>query len=53
MVYLGTGVSAAMKGFGTTLLKMYGTERLSDYTTEYLGFSTDVCTVPAFHQVLM
>ena len=30
-----------MKGFGTTLLQMYNTTRLYDYTTEHLGFSTD------------
>ena len=32
---------SAMKGFGTTLLQMYNTTRLYDYTTEHLGFSAD------------
>ena len=41
IVYLGTGVSSAMKDFGKTLLQMYRTERLYDYAAEHLGFSTD------------
>ena len=41
MVFLGTGVNAAMKDFGTTLLAKYETVRPVDYTREWLGFSTD------------
>ena len=30
-----------MKDWGQTMLKMYDTKRLVDYTTQWLGFSTD------------
>eukprot|EP01050_Picozoa_sp_SAG11_P016881 SAG11_NODE_2359_length_3464_cov_2.039525_5_plen_299_part_00 len=41
IVFLGEGVNAAMKDFGTTLLSKYGTVRPIDYTRQWLGFSTD------------
>lgn len=41
MVFLGTGINSAMKAFGTTMLHKYGTVRPTDYTREWLGFSTD------------
>jgi hypothetical protein len=41
MVYLGTGVNSAMKEWGTTMLAKYKTVRPVDYTTQWLGFSTD------------
>jgi hypothetical protein len=40
-VFMGEGVNSAMKDFGTTLLKKYNTVRPTDYTREWLGFSTD------------
>lgn len=41
MFHLGTGVNRAIKSFGTTLLKKFGTVRQDDYTRHWLGFSTD------------
>jgi hypothetical protein len=41
MVFLGSGVNKAMKDWGTTLLKKYGTIRPVDYAAQHLGFSTD------------
>ncbi len=41
MLVLGNGVNAAMKDWGTTMLKKYNTTRAVDYTTQWLGFSTD------------
>ena len=41
MIFLGQGVNRALKSFGTTLLRKFGTERMEDYTRQWLGFSTD------------
>ena len=41
IVFLGSGVNSAMRDWGRLMLRMYGTERPEDYTTQYLGFSTD------------
>jgi hypothetical protein len=41
MFHLGVGVNRAVKSFGTSLLKKYGTVRQDDYTRHWLGFSTD------------
>lgn len=41
IVHLGIGVNAAMKSWGTTMLKKYNTVRPVDYASEWLGFSTD------------
>lgn len=41
IVHLGQGVNRAVKSFGTTLLKKFGTVRQDDYTRHWLGFSTD------------
>ncbi|KAH8063027.1 hypothetical protein JL722_2182 [Aureococcus anophagefferens] len=34
-------LTAAVKAHGASLLQTYGTERVDDYTTSYLGYSTD------------
>lgn len=42
MVYLGSGVNGATKGYGQALMRKYATSRSSkDQTLKYLGFSTD------------
>jgi hypothetical protein len=41
MVFLGNGVNSAMKDWGTTMIASYQTVRPADYTTQWLGFSTD------------
>mmetsp|Transcript_3597 Transcript_3597/g.9206 ORF Transcript_3597/g.9206 Transcript_3597/m.9206 type:complete len:812 (-) Transcript_3597:141-2576(-) len=41
MVYLGSGVNSAMKGFGSALMTKYNTKRVADYTLKHLGYSTD------------
>jgi hypothetical protein len=41
IVLLGSGVNSAMQKWGNTMLKMYNTKRPVDYTTQWLGFSTD------------
>ena len=41
IVHLGTGVNAAMKEWGTTMLDKYKTVRPADFASEWLGFSTD------------
>ena len=41
MLVAGTGITATTKAWGTQLLQLYGTTRLQDYTTQWLGFSTD------------
>ena len=41
LTYNAKGLTAAVKAHGASLLKTYGTERVDDYTTSYLGYSTD------------
>ena len=40
-MYLGRGVNRATKAWGAALLRKYGTVRAEDFTTQWLGFSTD------------
>ncbi len=43
MVYLGSGINGAVRGYGQALMQMHGTKRLTeaDATLQYLGYSTD------------